>query len=173
MSDWIYTNWTSATAIAFGVIMVYILMVGLTRLAGLRSFSKMSPFDFAMTIAIGSVLASTAVFKKPALVDGAIALTVMFALQYLVAYLRKSNAGFASLINNQPRILMCDGEIDYKALAETKVTENDLIAKLREANVFNFAQVRAVVLETTGDISVLHSSDDRELFEDRILKGVN
>ena len=35
-------------------------------------------------------------------------------------------------------------------------TNQAQVAKLREANALNFGQVRAVVLETTGDISVLH-----------------
>lgn len=44
-------------------------------------------------------------------------------------------------------------------LKATKVTPDDIRAKLREANVTDLNQVRAVVLETTGDISVLHSMD--------------
>ena len=60
------------------------------------------------------------------------------------------------LMQNEPAILMRDGVIDDAALARTRVARSDLIAKLREANVLDFASVRAVVLETTGDISVLH-----------------
>ena len=36
------------------------------------------------------------------------------------------------------------------------MARSDLVAKLREANVLDLKQVRAVVLETTGDVSVLH-----------------
>jgi len=41
-------------------------------------------------------------------------------------------------------------------------------AKLREANVFNYHEVEAVVLETTGDVSVLHggSNFDNDLLAD-------
>jgi len=37
------------------------------------------------------------------------------------------------------------------------------MGKLREANVLRLSQVRAVVFETTGDISVLHTTDNTEL----------
>ena len=37
-----------------------------------------------------------------------------------------------------------------------------MIAKLREANVLDISEVRAVVLETTGDISVLHGESCAE-----------
>lgn len=42
-------------------------------------------------------------------------------------------------------------------LKATKVTPDDLKAKLREANVTDLNQIKAVVLETTGEISVLHN----------------
>lgn len=51
---------------------------------------------------------------------------------------------------------MRDGEFDRAAMKKSRVAESDVWAKLREANALDLAQVRAVVLETTGDISVLH-----------------
>ena len=57
-------------------------------------------------------------------------------------------------------------------LKKARVTKGDLRAKLREANVINLSQVRAVVFETTGDISVLHSSNTGEEIEDWLLKDV-
>ena len=52
------------------------------------------------------------------------------------------------------------------------VTEDDLKAKLREANVLNLAEVRAVVFESTGDISVLHTNDANKELEDWLLTDV-
>ena len=53
-------------------------------------------------------------------------------------------------------------------LETTKVTASDVRAKLREANVTDWSQVRAVVLETTGDVSVLHG----ETLDPTLLEGV-
>ena len=58
-------------------------------------------------------------------------------------------------------------------LAAARVEKTQLIAKLREANVIKFDQIRAVVLESTGDISVLHVSEDSDCkLEEELLKGV-
>jgi len=51
-------------------------------------------------------------------------------------------------------------------LKATKVTPDDLRAKLREANVTDYRQIKAVVLETTGDISVLHTKDSSQILDD-------
>ena len=66
---------------------------------------------------------------------------------------------------------MKDGKILYKNLEKSNVGEGDLIAKLREANVLDYSEVRAVVLESTGDMSVLHDDGDNKL-SDQLLEGV-
>ena len=130
----------------------------------------MSSFDFASTIAIGSILAAVVMNTNQSLLKGSVALASIVALQsFYTFFIRKSNC-FGKIAQNQPLLLMECGEIFHSALAQANVSEDDLIAKLREANVLNFNEVKAVVFETTGDISVLHSSD-KEL-EDRLLQGV-
>lgn len=66
---------------------------------------------------------------------------------------------------------MKDGIILTENLHKTNLSEENLIAKLREANVIDFDEVRAVVLESTGDVSVLHTNSDKKLM-DKMLKGV-
>jgi uncharacterized membrane protein YcaP (DUF421 family) len=48
-------------------------------------------------------------------------------------------------------------------LRKARVTRGDLRSKLREANVTDLSQLKAVVFETTGDISVLHKEDGQSL----------
>jgi len=132
-------------------------VVTLVRANGLRSFSKMTNFDFVVTIAIGSLLAGASQAEGwPAFVQSLAAMLGLFVLQRVVARVRKSFQAFESFIQNQPMILMRDGEVIEEALTESRVARDDLTAKLREANVLDLSDVRAVVLETTGDISVLH-----------------
>ena len=66
---------------------------------------------------------------------------------------------------------MYQGKILEENMAKANVSKYELIAKLREANALNFDQVLAVVLETTGDMSVLHSSQNTQL-SSIMLKGV-
>ena len=170
MEKWFEASETSLVAITLSAIGIFILVILYTRIAGKRSFSKMSSFDFAMTIASGSILASTIVLKNVSLVQGAVALLVVYILQLVTAYLRRYPA-FQKITDNDPILLMKDGEIYYDNLKKARVTESDLRGKLREANVIQLSEVRAVVFETTGDVSVLHSADKK--LEDWIIKDVN
>lgn len=131
------------------------------RIAGLRSFSKMSSFDFAITVAFGSLIASTAV-SGSSLADGIVAAGSLLGVQFAIALCRsRFRAGV--IVDNQPMMLMRNGAFLTDNLLRTRVTEDDVRAKLREANVTSFDEVLAVVLETTGNISVLHGGGHLDL----------
>ena len=66
---------------------------------------------------------------------------------------------------------MIGNEIQADQLAKARMTEADLMAKLREANVANFEQIKIVIAETTGDVSVIHHASDIDLSRD-LIKGV-
>ena len=140
------------------------------RLIGLRAFSKMTSFDFVTTVAIGSLLAGAVQASSwPAFAQAVLAIGALLGVQFAVSWTRARRDDFEGLTDNTPVILMRDGVIDDAALRRTRTSRSDLIAKLREANVLRFGDVRAVVLESTGDISVLHG----ETLEDALLEGVS
>lgn len=154
------------------VVVVYAALILYTRITGLRSFSKMSSFDFAMTIAVGSVFGATITAPKPPLLIGLTALAGLFFGQWAVAKLRRKFDFPEKLVDNKPVLLMAGSTILEENMRQTSVTMSDLHGKLREANVLNYDQVRAVVFETTGDISVLHATDQNEELDPIILEGV-
>lgn len=144
----------------FGIFSIIIII---TRIFGLRTFAKMSSFDFASTIAIGSILASIILNKDQSLLKGGIALLTVIAFQTLFSFLVRKNSWFKSLFTNKPQLIMRDGEILHDNLKKCNVGISDLMAKLREANVHKLSEVQAVIFESTGDISVLHSADKQEI----------
>jgi len=146
----------------------------ITRLTGKRTFAKMTSFDFAVTIAMGSILADAVNKPMSSLFPAFISLALLAGLQVLFSkILVKSNTA-QKVLTNTPILLMKDAQILEKNLEKALVSRADLMGKLREANVLQLSQVKAVIFETTGDISVLHSSDmieiDTEILEDVALE---
>ncbi|HKJ47445.1 MAG TPA: YetF domain-containing protein, partial [Christiangramia sp.] len=75
-------------------------------------------------------------------------------------------------VDNAPLMLMDGQEILHENLKKARVTEEDLRSKLREANVIRLKEIRAVIFEATGDISVMHTENDNEELEDWLMKDV-
>lgn len=129
----------------------------------------MTSFDFVMTIAMGSMVASASQSQEwPKFLQTIAAMAALFVMQFVAAKLRRASDTAGRIIQNEPIVLMRDGIVLDGALEKTRVSRDDLFAKLREANVLSLDEVRVVVLETTGDVSVMHG----ERMEQALLRGV-
>lgn len=166
ISDWLGTSWTETWLVVVSAVAIWAATVAVVRLVGARSFSKMSSFDFAVTVAVGSIIASIAT-SSASLPAGIVAVASLLGLQWSVAWLRR-RTNFSGIVDNEPLLLVEDGNVLHENLDHARVTVDDIRAKLREANVLQMERVRAVILETTGDISVLHGEGpvDSELIAD-------
>jgi uncharacterized membrane protein YcaP (DUF421 family) len=166
IEDWLSISMTEVWLVLLSSLIIYLAVILVVRLNGLRSFSKMSSFDFAVTVAIGSLLASVAA-TSTSLANGLIAVAAIILFQRLVAIARR-NTGIEKVVDNQPTLLMLGGGDDRGEHANARITPADLRAKLRAANVTDLSQVQAVVMETTGDVSVLSGTS----LDPALLEGV-
>ena len=140
MKNWIAINSETIIGIFISLLFIYIVIILFTRIFGKRSFSKMSGFDFPMTIAVGSIIASIMLSPEPSIMQGIL-----------------------GLLDNSPLLLMDGSTVLKDNLLKARVTEADLRSKLREANVTQLSDIKAVIFETTGNINVLHKINDEEI----------
>lgn len=157
---WIYESAADVTGVVISVFLFTTILVLFTRIAGLRTFSKMSSFDFAITVAFGSLLATTVVSEKPHVFQATVALAALFALQFMISWTKSRSRVFSKLVNNEPIVLMTNRGFVHDNLRKARVTEDEIRDKLRSSNVLQFSEVKAVIFETTGEISILHGSSD-------------
>ncbi len=164
-------SWQTLALVAVSTVAVYLALIAFSRVAGLRSFSQMTNFDFAATVAFGSITATTATSPDISLVQGVLALAMLFATQSLLAYMRK-RPKVERLADNRPLLLIEDAHELTENLDRAQMTRNDLYAKLRLAGVTHLDQVDVAVLETTGEVSVLRVDPDGRPVDPRLLANV-
>ena len=152
------------------IALTYAAVILLTRIVGLRSFTRLSSFDFAATIAVGSLIAAAAIGTTP-LWSGLAAIGALFAAQAAVGWARRQGWGHA-LVDNQPLLLMDGSEVLTENLAAAGLIEADLAAQLRQAGATGRDEVRAVILETSGDVSVILGEGGVDRLDPLIASGV-
>jgi uncharacterized membrane protein YcaP (DUF421 family) len=160
-------SWIDLVLVVVTAVVIYAAVIGMTRLSGVRSLAKMSSFDFAATVAVGSTVAA-GITGNVSLSIAVLALAMLFGLQYLVAVLRRRDL-LHGLVDNAPILLMAGAQVLEGNLRHARVSREELWSQLRLSGVHRRDQVRAVVMETTGDISVLRVG---EAFDDELLAGV-
>lgn len=141
----------------------------LVRIVGLRAFSKMTAFDFVTTIASSSLVATAGTRTEPSeYLQTLAAIAGIFLVKWLLSIVRLKSDAARKLVQNKPVLLMENGQFLDSAMSAARVSRASIIEKLRSANVARQEEVKAVVLETTGDISVMSKQD----FDERLLEGV-
>ena len=149
--------------------LAYLLLIAVLRVSGKRTLAKMNAFDFIVTVALGSTLATVLLSKDVALAEGVLAFVVLAALQFVIAWAAQRASPIEAAIKSQPRVLLLDGEIDQAALLDERVTREEVAAAVRKGGYGDLGAIAAVVLETDGSFSVIvrDEAGDRSAFPDR------
>ena len=135
--------------------LAYAWLVLVLRLTGKRTLAQLNAFDFIVTVALGSTLATVVLTDSVALSEGALALAVLAVLQLVVAWLSVRVGWLRRAITSEPTLLLRDGEPLPETMAAQRIALPALHQCVRSAGFGDLAQVGAVVLETNGTISVI------------------
>lgn len=141
----------------------YLVLIVILRTTGKRTLSKWNAFDFIVTIALGSILASVIVSRSVPVLEGILALASLIGLQFLITFVAVRWSWFDRTLKSHPVLLLHRGEMCLEAMRKERVPESELYAALRGNGITDLGQVEAVVLETDGSFSVLEYDPDREL----------
>jgi uncharacterized membrane protein YcaP (DUF421 family) len=157
-----FNNWQTIERTLVVGILAYIALVLFLRVSGKRTLSKMNSFDFIVTIALGSTLATILLSKKVALAEGLTAFLVLIGMQYLMTFLSVRSAVFKRIIKDEPDLLFYNGDFIKEAMKKKRILEVEVLQAARTNGISSMKQVEAVVLETDGSISVIKKSEKGE-----------
>ena len=156
-----FDSWNSVGRVAVTAVMAYVALIVFLRISGKRTLSKLNAFDLVVTVALGSTLATVILSKDIALADGLLALGLLIGLQYAVAWLSVRATVFRRLLKNDPTLLFYDGVFLHVALRRARITRDEVLAAIRGQGVESLGDLRAVVLETDGTLSVVRAGGTR------------
>lgn len=146
--------------------LAYLSLIAVLRVSGKRTLAKMNAFDFVVTVALGSTLATVLLSKDVPLDEGVLAFVILAALQFVIAWIAQRVSPVEAAIKSSPRTLLCDGRFDETALLDERVTRDEVAAAVRKSGEGDLGRIAAVVLETDGSFSVIAASaaGDRSAF---------
>ncbi len=158
-----FDSWSDLGRVIVVGVVAYAAIVALLRVTGKRTLSKMNAFDFIVTVALGSILASTLVSESVTLSEGLVAIAVLSLMQYGVTWLSIRSQRFQDLVKAQPAILLLRGEMLRGAMRRERVTEEEILAALRAQGMAAPTDATAVILETDGSLTALGREDGQTL----------
>lgn len=155
-----FDSWLGLLRIVVVGIAAYTILVLMLRISGKRTLSKMNAFDLVVTVALGSTLATVLLNASVPLLEGLLALALLIYLQFAITWLSVRSDRFQHLVKSEPTLLVHENRYLDATLREQRVTREEIAAALRENGKSDISEVRSVVLETDGTMSiVMHDQD--------------
>lgn len=141
-------------------VLAYLSLIALLRVTGKRTLSKFNAFDFVVTVALGSTLASVLTSKDVSLLQGVIALALLLGLQFAITWMSVRSERVQELVKSEPQLILVRGEPLHGALKRERVTLEELHAAARNSGLGTLEDVAAAILETDGSITIVEDRPD-------------
>lgn len=150
-----FDSWLGLLRVVVVGIAAYAILILMLRFSGKRTLSKMNAFDLILTVALGSTLATVLLNRNVPLLEGIAALALLVYLQFAITWLSVRSDWFQNLIKSEPTLLVHEGRYVDSALRQQRVTPEEIGAALRASGKTDISEVRLVVLETDGSMTVV------------------
>ena len=138
----------------------YLAIIFLMRISGKRTLSKWNSFDFIVTIAFGSILATLMLSKDTSLIQGVLAIGLLVLFQFVITWISVRSDIFQGWIKAEPTLLLFQGEFQSNAMRHQRVCKGEILAALRTNGMAALEDAEAVILETDGSFSVIKKLED-------------
>ncbi len=135
----------------------YLAIIVMLRISGKRTLSKWNSFDFVVTIAFGSVLASILLSTKDAFGKGILGFALLILFQYVITWVSVRSSIIQKLIKAEPAMLLYRGKMQQEIMKRERVAEGEVLAALRSNGLSAIEDADAVILETDGSFSVIQN----------------
>lgn len=141
-------------------LLAYIALVVMLRVSGKRTLSQLNAFDLIVTVALGSTLATILLSNDTSLAQGLVAFALLAVAQLAITWVSLRSERLARAVKSEPTALVYRGQILRDQMVRERVLETELLAILRAHGIGDPSAVDLVVLETSGEFTVVPALPD-------------
>jgi uncharacterized membrane protein YcaP (DUF421 family) len=141
----------------------YFALLILMRLIGKQQLAQLTYSDYVVGITTGSIAATISVQLNQNTTASLVGLIVWTILPILVAYLCIKNIWIRKVVNGEATVVIENGKIVERNLAQLQISIDDLLSQLRTKDVFNITDVEFGIFETNGQLSIQLKSQKQPL----------
>lgn len=146
--------------ILFKIIIVYILVMILLKLMGKREIGQVSLFDFAIILIISDILVIGVEQDFKLFSFYIIGVIFLALLQLLISFIILKNRNIRSLFDGKESVIIYDGNINIKEMKKQRYNMDDLITQIRLNGISSISEIKYLILENNGKVSIYLKKDN-------------
>lgn len=140
-------------------LIVYFVLFVCLRFMGKREIGQVNLFDFSIILVIADILVIGIEEDNENFIHYLIVAAVLGVVQRAIALLLLKVKKLRKFFDGKESILIYDGKLNVKEMRKQRYNMDDLITQLRLNSVSSLKEVKYLVLENNGNISVFKYKD--------------
>lgn len=153
--DYLGISWSGALGVTLAAVALYAFFSLLVQISGQRLMANPTVGSFVVLAVIGGVTARATLGESPTLLAALIVLNTLMLLEWLMGTLQRTGRARSLGALRRPTVVMVGGRTVASALRRRRLSEPDLLNRLRISGVLNLEQVELVILENRGTLTIV------------------
>jgi len=143
----------------FRALILFAVVFIVIRLMGKRELSKVQPFELAIIVMISDLASAPMQSRDTQIFSGIIPIIVLLIVYGIFTLLIRSNNKVENAICGSPSLIIFKGKIIQDELEKQQLTIEELMAQLREKDIYKVQDTAYALLETNGTLNAVKKSD--------------
>ncbi len=141
---------------------VYVMLLIVFRVAGRRTLSEMTSFDFVLILIIGDSTQQALLGDDFSFMNALLVIVTLLAIDVAISLWKQRSDGANRLIEGVPTVLVEHGQPLRPLMDKARVREDEIMeAARRLQGLERMDQIKFAVLEVSGAISIIPNESRR------------
>jgi uncharacterized membrane protein YcaP (DUF421 family) len=135
---------------------MYLFLLVVFRVAGKRSLSDMSTFDFLLLLVLSETTQQAMVGKDPSMTNAFLLIITWIGMDVGLSLVKLRMPWAEKLLEGLPVVLVEEGKPLRERMRQQRVDDQDVLAAARKLHgLERMEQIKYAVLESSGGISII------------------
>lgn len=130
------------------------------NLMGKGNLAPSSAMDQVQNYVLGGIIGGVIYNESITVLQFILVLIIWTLLVFTLKFLKENNPLIKRVIDGKPITLVHNGNVNVKECLKNGVSANDLMFKLRSNGIYEIEQLKRVVLEQNGQLTIIQSGDE-------------
>ena len=145
---------------AVRIFILYILSTFAVRIMGKRQIGELQPSELVVTILLSEIAVIPMQDTDIPILNSVVAVMLLVSFELILSVVTMKSTRARKLLEGNPVTIIKNGKLDQKELKRLRFTVDDLMAALRQKDVFDISKVNYAIIETNGILSLKLKSED-------------
>lgn len=135
---------------------VYVFLLVLFRIAGRRTLSEMTNFDFVLLLIISEATQNAMIGNDYSVTNGFLVIVTLIGIDIGLSVMKQRFPLLERYLDGLPLVIVDEGRPVKELMDRARVDEQDILASARDKHgLERMEQIKYAVLERNGGISII------------------